>query len=899
MQYVVWGSSSDRSCRRRHRKRLFGLAATVSVAGLMLMMTGMPTPSVAQAQQQATLRSFNIPSQPLAGAISAFGRQSGLQVTVAADIADGLRSTAVQGQLSPGQALERMLAGTGLPYRISEDGTAVIGRTQPASTDLPGEGATVLDTIVIVNRGDRSASSGSGYQGTPDWVYQEPAAVSVISREAIQNSPSRNARDMLDNVAGVYANRSEAQNPGIAVNIRGLQDQDRIAMMVDGARQSFQRAGHGASQRTYVETAFIRGIDVEKSGTAGVGSLGALGGSVNFRTLIADDLIEPDRDWGIELNGTTGTNGYNFDGSAAGAIRLSDSFSLLGGVSHRNMGAYEVGKNGDLDLGTTYSGDTMLFSGQEVLSTILKAEADITDDAKLTLGWVRNDSDFSTGSYDNLILKGGLSETEQSVLNNTWTAALDWDPASDLIDLKARLYYNRTKNREVTLYDEVPPGIILGENYGQPNTYEMATFGGSIENTSIFDTSFGMVSLTYGAEAFHDDGETTVPTMTENGQEFPNGFTGGNASGARDVAGGFLNAKLEHDDWLTVMGGLRYDWYRISGSTSIFGDRTRDIVNVINHPGTPPVCLPSPPFPPGLCTPGTPGWTETVYGDWYYPPYDVDVDRSEGAFLPSLMVAVQPYDWLQPFAKYSKSFRPPTIMEAFLNSGHSGVINGYAPNPGLTAERGDTYELGVNVSQDGIMSSDDSLRMKIVGFYREIEDYIALGRIENEEAGKLYAAYVNLDGITRMKGVEIEANYDAGGWYLGGTLTYNRADWATSYSLNGVSEQLGPNTSVVFVQPEIRFAIDGGLRLLDEKLTIGGRVTHVGATEPTVGTLQNNYKLDEYTLLDIYGSYAFNDSAKLRFAVNNVTDKAYVSALGADYYAMPGRTFTASLNFRF
>ncbi len=32
----------------------------------------------------------------------------------------------------------------------------------------------------------------------------------------------------------------------------------------------------------------------------------------------------------------------------------------------------------------------MVFSGQEVMSTILKAEADLTDDIKLTLGWVHN-----------------------------------------------------------------------------------------------------------------------------------------------------------------------------------------------------------------------------------------------------------------------------------------------------------------------------------------------------------------------------------------------------------------------------------------------------------------------------------------------------------------------------
>ncbi len=150
-----------------------------------------------------------------------------------------------------------------------------------------------------------------------------------------------------------------------------------------------------------------------------------------------------------------------------------------------------------------------------------------------------------------------------------------------------------------------------------------------------------------------------------------------------------------------------------------------------------------------------------------------------------------------------------------------------------------------------------------------------------------------------MKGVEVEANYDARAWYLGGTLTYNEADYPRWYGSGAGLGYLGAESSVIFVQPEIRVALDGGVRLFDEKLTLGARMTYVGKTEPTIGSLQNNYKLDDYTLFDLYGSYAINENAKLRVSVTNLTDKAYVSALGADYYAMPGRTITASLNLKF
>lgn len=859
------------------------MAGTCLATSAAIGLAHAQTPQPARAATAASVRDVNIPAQSLASALVAFSRQTRIQIFADQALVAGKNAPAVTGALAPSAALNQLLAGSSLSYRFKGANTVTIVGPVSANGNQgtpAADGSLVLDTIDISGKGDRNAASGAGYQGTPDWVYQAPAAVSVISREAIQNAPSRNARDLLDNVAGVYANRAEAQNPGIAVNIRGLQDNDRIVMMIDGARQSFQRGGHGVTQRTYVDTAFVRAVDVEKSSTSGVGSLGSLGGSVNFRTIIADDLIKPGEKFGGEVNLATGTNGFNFDGSVAAAARISDSFSILAGISHKNVGPYEIGKNGSItNHDTTATGNTLLFSGQKVVSGIVKAEAKPTDDTKLTLGWVRNNSKFSTGYYDYLLSNGGLAETRQTIVNDTFTAAFDWKPDTDLIDFKAKLYYNHIKNDDW--------GVVIG---GQPRNYKMGTLGGSIENTSRFDARLGRLSFNYGAEAFRDDANSTVPSYIVNGVDMAQFWNGGTPGGKRDVAGGFANAKLEHNDWLTVEGGLRYDWYHTRGSTTIYGNQ-----KAIYHP--PSNCIYQ---IAGVCyVYGTPGRWETIPPQ----PHEVKIDRSEGAFLPTFTVAVKPFDWLQPFVKYSKSFRPPTVMESFLASGHTNDgINTWAPNPYLRPERGDTWEVGANISQNGLFKSNDTLRMKVVGFYREVEDYIALDLLWNEDTQRQYRSPVNIDKA-RIKGAEVEANYDARSWYIGGTLTYNKTDWSPFYTSTGrdgpVRGRIGATTAVIFVQPEIRYAIDAGVRLFDEKLTVGGKMTHVGETKPTIGTLQNNYKLPAYTLYDLYASYAFDEKTKLRVAVTNLTDKAYISALGADYYAMPGRTATVSLNVKF
>lgn len=869
MQFVVSGAGA--------RRRMVGaLLLGVSTCGL----TGVLP---AQAQQagkglaEAQVARFDIPAQPLPRALAVFGQQAGLQVSVDAAAARGLDAPAISGALTAGQALGRLLARSGLAWRPGGARTVIVyDPAAPGTVDVGGGDATRLAPIVI------SSLSGYGYQGTPDWVYSDPASVSVVSREMIEQAPVRNTRDLLDTVAGVYVNRSEGQNPGIAVNIRGLQDQNRVVTMIDGARQNFQRSGHGASQRTYVDTAFVREVDVEKAATSGVGGAGALGGTVNFRTLEADDLIEAGRTWGVEASVGTGTNAFEFDGSVTAAARVSDRFSVIAGVSHKKVGSYDIGKNGTVKLmdDFTYVDETVIFTGQDVVTTFLKGEADLSDTLKFTLSWMRNRTESSQGSYS---AGNGFDEDTEEITNNTIVANLAWNPESALVDLKASLWYNHLANDETR-------GYVLDPSVLFPVDYKMATVGGSLENTSRFDIAFGALSVNYGVEMFHDDGSTRAdadylasayPIVGDSGADLSVGFSGANPNGRRTMVSGFANVTLEHDDWLTLSGGLRYDHSKLWGSTTIYGNAVRTQVP---------------------CDPGDTSFTCRRYGyTWanVYPGADVSVDRSDGALLPNAMVAVKPLDWLQAFARFSQSYRAPSVMEALIAGGHPppALPVDNAPNPDLKPERGNTYEVGVNISRDGMFSQEDGFRMKAVAFYREIQDYISMGTVRRAEFNKEYSSYVNIDGTTRMSGVEIEAGYDAGLYYLGGAFTWLNTDFGNTYTYEGVSRPVEP--SVIFVPPEFKVTLDAGVRLLEKRLTLGARMNHVGGTNPAIGSLASGYVTSDYTLFDLYGSLKFNDNAKLRFGVNNLTDVAYVPALGADSLPAPGRTISASFNVKF
>ncbi|MGE3711272.1 MAG: TonB-dependent hemoglobin/transferrin/lactoferrin family receptor, partial [Hyphomicrobiaceae bacterium] len=831
---------------------------------------------------QGTAVNFNIPAQSLTSALTAFARQSGVRLAYPASLTAGKSAPALNGQFTRSAALSRLLSGSGLVFSFTATNTATIsdpsaGNAATATVD----GAIALDTIDV--QGGSNAASGSGYQGTPDWVYETPSSISVISSEAIKSNPTRSARDLFASVPGVLATSDTSQNQGINVSIRGLQDQTRINMMIDGARQNFQRNGHGSTGYTYVDTALIREVDIEKSGTSGMGGAASLGGYVNFRTIIADDLIAPGKSFGGELDVTRGTNEYDFSGSASVAARLSDRFSILGGISRKRLGEYEIGKHGRDKIESGSELEKPIMTGSETWSSLLKAEIKPTDDTNVTLSWLRYKSEFSQGSDT-------LTQSDlQDITNDTLVASFGWKPANELIDMKGRLWFNHVQDKESRTQRTASMRAVAVD-------YSLGTFGGSLENTSRFNLLPTPLALNYGFEAFRDDGKTVArgaDITSDPDQAW--WYQGANPGGRRDIVSGFVNATIDPTDWLSISGGVRYDYYRVSASTAIFGERVAKQVEVV-IPGT---CIPVP-FPPFEICGSDRTETQTVFS---YPVYEQDVQRSGGAMTPTAKIAVTPTKGLQLFGTYSQSYRPPTLMEAALGGTHVGGFGQrFAPNPWIDPEQARTWEAGINLSFDGVFRPDDKFRMKAVGFYREVKDYIAVGTIDLTPSGTpvSYGAHVNLDGTTPMKGVEVDANYDTGSFYIGGAFSFLNADYASTYTYNGASYDA--ESYILFVPPEIKYSLDGGVRLFDQKLTVGGRMTYVGAADKHIGlmpVLLGPYQTGNYRLFDLYGSFAFNDAKKLRFAVNNITDVAYVPALGLGTLPAPGRTATLSLQLKF
>ncbi|MGB3391455.1 MAG: TonB-dependent receptor, partial [Pseudaminobacter sp.] len=357
--------------------------------------------------------------------------------------------------------------------------------------------------------------------------YTTTAPVSRITADEIEQFGNKNIDDVIRATPGA-ATRDNVQNPGVAVNIRGMEGSGRVNMMVDGVRQNFRFTGHEAQGFVYVDPAFLGGIDINRGYVSGAGGGNALMGSANFRTYDVDDMISDGKNYGGFAAATYGTNRGGWSEALIGAYRFNDMFAVLGGISKRDPGNY---KNG--------SGQVVDFTEQDQISGLFKVEFTPNEEHRLKLGANLYNNDFMANSY------------YQTIKSRIFTANYAYTPGNDWIDLRINGYYSNLN----MLYDRP---ATTGSNSGRDIT-DIGT-GFDISNTSRFSVGDVAVKMNYGFEYFADDydviNSALVPGRGVNG---PGDSTNYSLFSSTQFSYGIADLTL----------GLRYDHSNLSGTGSV------------------------------------------------------------------------------------------------------------------------------------------------------------------------------------------------------------------------------------------------------------------------------------------------------------------------------------------
>jgi hypothetical protein len=120
------------------------------VAGVWLIaFLGTSAPALAGGEGEGSLPAgsidFNIPSQALGTALVAFGAKAGLDLYYNAAFAEGRRSAAVTGKLTPTLALKMLLRGTGLASRMTGPSSVILVPVPPEVAISRGPTVVGLD----------------------------------------------------------------------------------------------------------------------------------------------------------------------------------------------------------------------------------------------------------------------------------------------------------------------------------------------------------------------------------------------------------------------------------------------------------------------------------------------------------------------------------------------------------------------------------------------------------------------------------------------------------------------------------------------------------------------------------------------------------------------------------
>lgn len=299
----------------------FSTALSLVIAVAATTAQAQPAPSIDSTQALP----LQIAAQPLAEALNDWARQTGIQIVVEQGAVAGKTAPAVAGTLTPRQALEQLLAGSGLFGR--REGDLVTVERLPAAP--PGRGETSLAPVTVTARTQRAATTeGSGlYTSAAVLTGKEvqalrdiPQSITVITRQRIEDQGLTSIGEVMEQTVGVTLENTGYNGASNAIYSRGF----RLGnVQIDGA------AIDGFGQVFSPNLAMFDSVQVLRGADGLYGGTGAPGGSVNLVRK------RPTRERQVLVNASIGRwDQYRAEVDVAGPLALDGRLRGRALVSH-------------------------------------------------------------------------------------------------------------------------------------------------------------------------------------------------------------------------------------------------------------------------------------------------------------------------------------------------------------------------------------------------------------------------------------------------------------------------------------------------------------------------------------------------------------------------------------
>lgn len=263
-------STKKTNGKRQLRAALLAVTAGMAIGGFQ--------PGWAQTSAVASAtQAYAIPAGPLGAALSRFGDRANLQILYSADLVRGKSSPGASGDLTREQALERLLAASGLTWHYTNTNTITLA-VAPTNTD---------DTLTVV--GDVSSGVGQGgivTEGYVPWMSsvgsktntplnKVPQSISVVSRDEMDDRQVQSVVEAVGYKSGVRTGVYGFDPRFDTFHIRGFN------VGTTGAYRDGLRDLSGSFAVFRKEPYGLEGISILKGSSSALYGGGSPGGIVN------------------------------------------------------------------------------------------------------------------------------------------------------------------------------------------------------------------------------------------------------------------------------------------------------------------------------------------------------------------------------------------------------------------------------------------------------------------------------------------------------------------------------------------------------------------------------------------------------------------------------------------
>ncbi|WP_444927423.1 TonB-dependent receptor domain-containing protein [Microbulbifer sp. TRSA002] len=892
---------------------------------LALLLAVVPVSSFAQSQQGNTaLIEFSLPAGNLGDVLNLYSRQAGVTLSFDESLVEAISVPALFGSYRAEEALLSLLRGTNLQAVPVGSGAWLI--QSAGEQDL-----MVLDSIQVETRDG----------GEKDQAFRESGSVNILTQENIERFRGTSVGDIFQGTPGVLI--SENRNSGgLDVNIRGMQGQGRVPVLIDGSRQetTVYRGYAGVSSRSYIDPDLIGSMRIDKGPVMTAEGTGATGGVVSVNTLRAEDVVKPGELSGFRVRVSgIGNNseapeagtyaGYHlprpvyrsdcrFASDCTADYTMPDSFAPDHGMDRPSLLDFEgyaasfAGAQrfewGDLVLahaqreqGNYYAGtdgpapEVVIGEPQEMAwytETKVELESELGESIPYRAGERIPNTSFSSDSW---LLKSSLHLPKDQSLE------LGYIRYNSIFGemMPSQVLSNFGQARE-WLDSEVLNQTYTARYRWQPVEYDWAdlrvNFWHTDAVTDLNTPNIFSIELEDNI-ARNDDYQRFGLDITNSMRFYPMGELrwdyGVSAqwedldSDTQTAEGIYAGSRSGGRDEYSLFTGI--EWQPWPEWTLESGVRYTHFSSKDNNPL--PLSIDS-----DFCVDNGEGGCEDVY-----------YSNSRSGTAPIVVLTWEPIKGLQFYARHAQALRMPSLFE-----GTTGFSSSPALDITLKPEHAKNNEVGINYLNGQLFETHHQLRAKVAYFENHVDDYLTrTGVNANEEKqgsgiSDLFRMR-NIDSLD-LEGFEFNLGYDALWWLVELSATkYSHievcdvASYVRTYCTDwGIENSYFNN----MVPPNWHASAHIGFRLFQEKLEFGLRGTFMGERNPVPyygdqAGFTEPVLWQSYELLDFYTSFQFNDSFSVDFTVDNVTDQYYIDALSLGLVPAPGRTARLSLTYQY